>query len=121
MTKFLINQRRLDVARPFTVERTTSDAFGWKPKETAPAPVLPSVADLQKIKAKVEQIAEAVTERQAKAAESAEISALREHVKNYEYREPGPPRATHFRDRSYDPFFEMAITEAEERRRRRGA
>jgi hypothetical protein len=121
MTKSLINQRRLDVARPFTVERTTSDSLLWpKFQQAAPAPTLPSLADWQAIAAKVDIIAERVTERQ-KSAEHSKIATLREHIRTFQHKPEPPPLAKHYRDRSCDPFFELAITEAEIRRARRGA
>jgi hypothetical protein len=105
-----MTSRRYDRDLREVKPRTNTDALRFED--------LP-LKELNKINEKVTKVAEAVEALEAQK-ETQRLSKLREHVRNYVYKPESPPRATHFRDRSCDPFFEMAITEAEERRRRRG-
>jgi hypothetical protein len=98
----------LDVPRPFTYERSTVDAFGWRRPKKPSALTIDELAEAlvaSGIPGKIDELATAV-EAQGK---SAEIEKLRAHVRNYQFQEQQPRRALHLRvtDPGMNKFLEL--------------
>jgi hypothetical protein len=104
-------ERRLGVALPFTYERSTVDAFGWKPKKTPPLTIdtLAKMFVSSGVVAKVDELAAAVEARQLREGQASEARRkLSEHLRKPQLVGPGrPQRALHVRDEGFTPFFEF--------------